>query len=480
MNPSDVANRLGRKSGHRLLSYGYVGLPVFRINAECIVLEQTKLSAIEEYLLRAIEEGINNADRLAAFLGLPKSVIDIALADGIRDSSIEMTLESRVVIAAAGKKKLADQGVIRPKQLMLSFTYDALLRRPQYYPESALYQPKQMRLLSIPEIRAVPDRGPDSDEVDLELVNQTIRAALRARKGNPARVLRIERIHRSYRLFLQAVALQFKSVVGDDFHVEFAIDGRPSQDHDQQFAQSNGSKRSKIFSQLTPRNPASDLNKEIDVELASELKELCDKSMRDQEKTTSELQLDAKTRRGTDVKNSGHKPLLTLGRLADRGGAAAVEIQSAVQVLSVLQHHPLLIKSIQEASKRLLIISPWIRNDVVNEAFIETLTECLARGVETYIGFGIGAKEEWKEIDSDCKHALSRLSGQYANFNFKRLGDTHAKVLLKDDDYFVLTSFNWLSFRGDPRRPFREELGNMIAIPNKVEEFFRSYSSRFD
>ena len=86
----------------------------------------------------------------------------------------------------------------------------------------------------------------------------------------------------------------------------------------------------------------------------------------------------------------------------------------------------------------------------------------------------------WKEINSDCKYALEKLAKGYKNFKFKRLGDTHAKVLLKDDDYFVLTSFNWLSFRGDPQRPFREELGNMISIPHQVNEFFRQYAGRFN
>lgn len=480
MNPAEVANRFGAKPGHRLLSYGFVGLPVFRVNAECIVLEKTNLSAVDEYVLRTIAEGVNNANHLASFLGLPKSVIDVAIADSIRDGSLKVTPQSEIIMTSVGKKKLEEFGTISPKQLMLSFTYDALLRQPQYYPEPALFQPKQMRSLAIPEIRAVPDRGPDADEIDIEQLNQTIRASIRARKGNPARVLKVERIHRAYRLFLRTVALQFKSTVGEDFHIEFAIDGRPSNEHDHQFAQHNGAKRTKLFSQLTPRNPAGDLDKDIDPELAKDLKEICGKSIQNQETARSRRELGTKDRKGDAIKATPRKPLLTLKGQADEREPVSTQGHTAVRVLSVLEHHPLLLKSIQEASDRLLIISPWIRNDVVNEGFVKHLADCLSRGVDTYIGFGIGATDEWKEIDSDCKSALERLSSRYGNFNFKRLGDTHAKVLLKDSDYFVLTSFNWLSFRGDPKRPFREELGNVIAIPDKVDEFFKSYSTRFD
>jgi hypothetical protein len=51
-----------------------------------------------------------------------------------------------------------------------------------------------------------------------------------------------------------------------------------------------------------------------------------------------------------------------------------------------------------------------------------------------------------------------------------KLGDTHEKVLLSDRKVMVITSLNWLSFRGDPKRPLRQETGLYLEIPERIDE----------
>ena len=53
------------------------------------------------------------------------------------------------------------------------------------------------------------------------------------------------------------------------------------------------------------------------------------------------------------------------------------------------------------------------------------------------------------EADRDAEQALRRIADDYSHFHMTRLGDTHAKVLICDSRFSVVTSFNWLSFRGD-------------------------------
>jgi phosphatidylserine/phosphatidylglycerophosphate/cardiolipin synthase-like enzyme len=59
------------------------------------------------------------------------------------------------------------------------------------------------------------------------------------------------------------------------------------------------------------------------------------------------------------------------------------------------------------------------------------------------------------------------------------LGDTHAKILISDAKFAVTTSFNWLSFKGDRDRTFRDERGTLVSDPQKIDELFDSYRSRF-
>ena len=52
-------------------------------------------------------------------------------------------------------------------------------------------------------------------------------------------------------------------------------------------------------------------------------------------------------------------------------------------------------------------------------------------------------------------------------FHMTRLGDTHAKVLVCDSHFSIITSFNWLSFRGDEQLEFRDERGYYVGLPEK-------------
>ena len=67
--------------------------------------------------------------------------------------------------------------------------------------------------------------------------------------------------------------------------------------------------------------------------------------------------------------------------------------------------------------------------------------------------------------DKDSESAVKLLrdiqnKGNYGkNLYIIKLGNTHEKVLICDDKFMVTTSFNWLSFKGDPKRGFRQETG---------------------
>jgi phosphatidylserine/phosphatidylglycerophosphate/cardiolipin synthase-like enzyme len=80
------------------------------------------------------------------------------------------------------------------------------------------------------------------------------------------------------------------------------------------------------------------------------------------------------------------------------------------------------------------------------------------------------------QAESDLKN----LARTYKNLRLTRLGDTHAKALVSDSAYAVVTSFNWLSFRGDPNRTFRDERGVMILIPLLVDAQFDAIVRRMD
>lgn len=119
--------------------------------------------------------------------------------------------------------------------------------------------------------------------------------------------------------------------------------------------------------------------------------------------------------------------------------------------------------------------------EVVDTKFIRLLTDCLDRGTKVLIAYGLGRVDRGERPkDRAARSALEGLSKSFQNFEFLRKGNTHAKVLLVDDRFCVMTSFNWLSFRGDRDRPFREEWGSYIEGEAIVNSYFDEITRTLD
>jgi phosphatidylserine/phosphatidylglycerophosphate/cardiolipin synthase-like enzyme len=156
-----------------------------------------------------------------------------------------------------------------------------------------------------------------------------------------------------------------------------------------------------------------------------------------------------------------------------------------VRHVEVYEHPGYLDRALQDAQRRVMIIAPWVCHEVVDAPFVPRLRGLLDRGVERWVGYGISAEETYRkgrrgEADRDAERALETLARDFESFRLTRLGDTHAKVLVCDSRFSILTSFNWLSFRGaSDDLHFRDERGFYVGLKPQVDTLFDSYADRF-
>lgn len=138
-------------------------------------------------------------------------------------------------------------------------------------------------------------------------------------------------------------------------------------------------------------------------------------------------------------------------------------------------HRDALYYSIETAKKHVLILSGWATSYVIDDAFISKTVACLKRGADVYLGFGYqnSRQKEKPEHERLGKAKLLKLQNQCVKLG---LDDklfifelpNHAKVLIKDSDYFVCGSFNWLSNKSGKNY----ERSWVIKIPALVEQEF--------
>lgn len=272
----------------------------------------------------------------------------------------------------------------------------------------------------------------------------------------------------------------FKSLDDGRLQLGFIVDGKLSQEHEVTFAASGG------YTRFIERVYAGrDL--EAEQEVRDELRgaTVDDKGSLSVSLSISEAQANIANAEDSIASARGEDVSVLRQRLeaAEKHLAEVLRESKKQQVrnLYMLDHPPLLADALANAQERVLIISPWIYGVVVDQEFLKKLEELLRRKVVVRIGYGINESEtELKRPkDLDARKALRDLAHRYSNFRMRRLGNTHAKVLIKDSEYAVVTSFNWLSFRGDAQRKLRDEQGVLISDPVLVNQKFIELDKRF-
>jgi len=161
----------------------------------------------------------------------------------------------------------------------------------------------------------------------------------------------------------------------------------------------------------------------------------------------------------------------------DAGIIAAVQHAETVAPPTILQtadHRPALDAAIRDAQRELVSISPWLRVAPVDQELLTWFRNSLDKhkSLRIVIGYGIedeaaAARRGPTRKAGDQQEAIRRLrqvGQQYrGRLQLVEIGNTHQKVVLVDERYAIVTSFNMLSFNPFPGKVLREETGVRIT-----------------
>ncbi|MEG3852451.1 phospholipase D-like domain-containing protein [Microcoleus sp. Z1_C4] len=452
--------------------------------------------------MKAINASLSSEVDIAGFLGLEPSIIRDAMINLRMSEDIDLiapdgSLMQVWKLTKKGEGTLRDAKIIVPEERTFDINFDGLLRYPRWYGrlESRLLKQKDLRNQEIIEIEPSPKKPPELSDIKLKEVDAIIRqieGSNKAKVKQDRDLLALKAIERRQRFFQPALALIYKAKDSDDVQVAFGIDGVLSTEHEAAFARSNGVKKLKILETIkesAPRKLAEEvLGREyIDRNPIPNIEIVKEKVFTAQAEL--QAQIETTQNRIEQTNNDEEKRLLNqqlqeaLQRIEYLENQLKSELASLpIRFLEVYEHRPLLEQALKDSQERLMIISPWIRASSVDKKFLQEFENLLKRGVEVFMGYGLGENDNDKKNQRDiqAEKNIQKLASQYKdNFRLKRLGDTHAKILISDVKFAVTTSFNWLSFKGDRDRTFRDERGTLVSDPQKIDELFDSYRSRF-
>lgn len=478
-SPAGTARRFaGYRPGFELVHYEEVGLPYYRLVLDALIQQRKPIGPIEEFVLRSVEAGLDRIDDITGLLGVERALVERAVVSLNQQDHLDYRLEgeARVLrMTPLGTRALSGWKEMTPVRDEVLIGFDRLTWMPTGRHYRSLIRPQDARAAGL---RILPPRLKKRlrpSDIDLDAAQIALEDIAR-QSLKDAELISIKDVG-NHQMVLPAVALVYASEASDDQQVAIVIDGRLSEDHETAFAEIDGPTRSGLL--VEGRVPD---DEQPDLALSSTLTVGDKAAVRELEQriATASAALQRAHTMSETAAASAEEVSATPG---DIERASASDLEDAERELAALpvraiqtyEHRALLEEALANAKSRLLIISPWIRGDVVDDNFLGRLGDRLRAGAEVHIGWGISDEDDERERAPLKK--LREVAKRYDKFILRRLGNTHAKILIWDD-HLVVTSFNWLSFRGDRKRGFRQEEGVLITSSDVVEPEYQKYRSQ--
>lgn len=430
-----------QRPGLELLGIVEAAVPVTVLRVDVLAQERKQLPLLDEFIVRFVREGVETIEELASLLGLERDQVLNATADQISEGNVRRS-DGRLALTPQGLEVARNVAAIQPVLKQLPVPFDRIIWSIKNYPQSNLIRRKDVEERGRTILPRKKQASVALTDLTVEQFNQLIRS--RDDRERLIEILRIRKIaSQNQHLYLPAQLLVYGNPDQGAVELELCIDGELQSAHGLGLAAIGAAE--KLGYQVGRPEPRPTLSPELeDIRVPAE-------------------QVEALVRGTITVAQSeGH---------ATEAPQKVAEIP--VRSVSMLEHPDHLNAALDSARKRILIISPWVKGSVVTTDFVAGLECRLRAGVEVYIGHGIGPDD--RNSDDWALRKLRNLAQRFEKkFHFVRLKNTHAKILIYDG-IWINTSFNWLSFKGDPNRTFRMEEGTLVQIASEVDKAYAQY-----
>ena len=218
-----VASRFAMRAGCRFIGCKPVGIAVFSMNLRVLVLEPRTVPPIEEFLLRFLVEGIDSLRVLSDLLGLSPDLVTNRLIDLRRNEFLDVEQsngsegDTRFILTERGREvaRSLRQNVMY-EITVPNVVFHGLLRVPVQlgdYSRRQYLKPKEANDAGLTLIRAIPNRYPHPEEINIDMLDRVFKAG-RRRGGAERDIVAVKSVLKMvYTLYEPAVMLEYETVL---------------------------------------------------------------------------------------------------------------------------------------------------------------------------------------------------------------------------------------------------------------------------
>lgn len=498
LRPHEVSQLQITLPEYELIHAYAAAIPVYECHVEARLLARHSLAAIEEAVLKCVNEGLDSPEAIDLVLGAGLAVITDALASLLADDLVTPRVEETpgikgFVLTEQGVDAMISASTRSLETHTLRVIYDGLLGRLAPAIRYLDIHPAEVERRGL---HPVPPRmdPPVLGDIDRNSLAAVLRETRQMNKGRiPEGELHdIIRLSQTFLMYRPCDVVAFEA--RDRSHVTFRVFDRKRRlaDYETMLGAMLEKKpevlpierippkdqEGRDVFNLPPEIVATVKAREAEIaQLQGQLESAEDVSIPPGPSTVEPVVPDSPAQ-PTKVTTREQLEALRV-RLAE---LEREKKKLPVRVLEVEEHRPLLEKAFKYSRERVLIVSPWLNADSIDGALLNLMRRALRRGIEIVLAWGMPPEGTQRATmkESRSRSTLRKLENLAAEQNkgtlrIVHLGNTHEKVLIADKRYAVVGSFNWLSFRGDPSRGIRREMSFCV----EDEEFVEVFTERF-
>ncbi|MGF1987935.1 MAG: phospholipase D-like domain-containing protein [Nostoc sp. ZfuVER08] len=450
-----------------VIDYKTIGYPFYVMILDLTYLSNRNLELQEEFVIKCITNGLVSQYEISNFLGVDDHFVEKVLSGLISKNLV--TKEENFRATEIALDALERQTVLDTVSETETFYVDALNGKLYDYFQVKKVGNNDAYLLKAEVLK--PRKGKVEDIIDYyEEIEKVLGTLSRQNRVELIQVNNIEKVYTQW----HEVILVFYKNHPDDTEVGYETFSRDSIQVDyrktieQLYAQGQ-----KVLNDILRFDIS---NNEEKSEIEKSNNEVIKGVFKDDVQAVERLSIKINALNETDSFTDNQIHSINEQRKTLSKQLKEIKTQSKIsEIIHTSEHRNYLFQALKEAKNRIMIISPWIRSNVVDNNFLAELEDTLVRECQVYILYGIKQKSGWgQQNDPFAIKQLEDLARKYKNFQFDKVKNTHRKIIVCDDKFGIVTSFNFLSFRADPSLTYRDELGVILRDKETVDSLFQS------
>jgi len=446
VTPELIARKYQFREGVRLVDYGEVGLPIFRLTLDAVTMAQRGMPTIQEFVMRCLSLGETCENDVARMLGLKLDIVNAAINILISEGYVSRQLVEEsgfsFQLTDAGIERLGIDRVEVPQEEMIVIDYDGVRRTPLRLAGESVVRAAELVGAGAVQIRPYPAEAPAIDELSLVEAAKVIRR----RDGEDfyRSLLALKRVVRRNNLFREAVALVFAADNTEEVQVAFAIDGKLSDAYERAFAEHGGPRKMGFVRSINASNTKASLERLVGRQMYRSMPDVG--ALREVRVEEMEAMLDLESARPIASRISGkggstHPAVRALAVAEERLATARHALNAFdTRSLACYEQMELLDLALSDTSRSLLITTAGIQSSVVNGTRLRELDLLSAAGAKIRIGSYLTPQVDSRRGDRyDPLAELSKRAARGA-LTISKQAEAEFFFLIQDDELAVVSS----------------------------------------